>query len=179
MLVSLIAAVSSDGYIARKGGGIPWSLPRDKAHFRSYTRGKWMLVGRRTYEEMTGWFGDRIPIVLSESEEKLNLPTSHLGASSVAEAVSLAQSSGASELVVSGGAAVYEAAGTQIQLQILTRVDFEIGEGVAFPSLPGEWIRTYREDWPADDENPYEASFEVLERSEDSGSCTARTGGPV
>ena len=38
MKVTLLAAVSADGFIST-GKGVPWHLPADKAHFRAKANG--------------------------------------------------------------------------------------------------------------------------------------------
>jgi len=60
----IIAAVSADGFISR-GTGVPWDLPEDRQHFRRLTQGQWLFLGRRTFEEMLGWFKDHHPVVLT------------------------------------------------------------------------------------------------------------------
>lgn len=48
---SLIWAQSTSGVIGR-GGGIPWRLPEDQAHFKQLTMGHAVVMGRRTWESL-------------------------------------------------------------------------------------------------------------------------------
>src|SRR5688500_19799474 len=67
MTVTLIAAHSENGVIA-KGGRLPWHLPDEIAHFRAYCQGKWLLLGRRTWDEMQGWFRPgQTPVVVTRN----------------------------------------------------------------------------------------------------------------
>ena len=66
MRVTAIAAMALDRTIGT-GTGIPWQLPEDQRHFRGYTAGKALLLGRTTFEEMLGWFTDHRPITLSSN----------------------------------------------------------------------------------------------------------------
>lgn len=136
--VVLIAAVSRDGFISR-GRGVPWDLPADREHFRRCTAGQWLLLGRRTFEEMTGWFRDgHVPLVLTRRE--MVEPWAASGVRSVEEAVARAAEGGARELWVCGGGSVYEAALPWAEEVILTEVDDCLGAGVPFPALEGpEW----------------------------------------
>lgn len=169
MIVSLIAALGEDRILGTPDGGIPWDLPRDRAHFRACTAGKWLLVGRRTYGEMDGWFGERRPIVLTRSPEWRPAAPGHRVASSVPAAISLAKDEGAScELVVCGGAAVYAAALPFADRLVLTRIDWQ-GDDLAAPRFPdwerdARWRPIYRESWPADGENPHAATLSILAR---------------
>lgn len=169
MLVSIIAAVANRGLIGSAGGGIPWDLPRDRAHFRAATRGRWLLVGRRTYEEMDGWFTDQTPLVLTENPDYKPLHPSHRVVSSVVAAIDLARRNGTSGLMVCGGAGVYASAIPYSDRLILTRIetDLEIPDPVLFPDFAcsGEWNLTFAEGWPPDQLNPIPMRLEVYSRS--------------
>jgi len=170
MIVSLIAALGKDRVLGSAEGGIPWNLPRDRAHFRAYTADQWLLVGRRTYDEMKGWFGDRRPIVLTRSPRNLRLPPGHRTASSVPAAIDLATGEGAGELVVCGGARTYASALPHAQRLVLTLVDFQLLEGPDAPRFPewqtrGPWQVLARESWPADAQNRYAATLLNLARA--------------
>jgi dihydrofolate reductase len=136
-VVSLIAALSIDGFVSR-GRGVPWDLPVDRDHFRACAAGKWLLLGRTTYEEMIGWFRDHHPLVLSRDPGFR--PVVGRRVASVAEARELAAAAGQEELVVCGGAQVYAAALPVADRLILTRVDQRLGGGLAFPAFDeAEW----------------------------------------
>ena len=56
MKLSLIVAMDERRLIGSMSGGLPWQgIERDREHFRSYVKGKALLLGRKTYEEMEGW----------------------------------------------------------------------------------------------------------------------------
>lgn len=131
--VTLIAAISSDGLISHDKG-VPWDMPADRAHYRSYTAGKWLLLGRTTYEEMLGgWFKDHTPLVLSR-DEKWQPPLGRRVASAE-RAIELTKEAGEKELVVCGGRGAFDQAMSFATRLILTRVDSMLGNGVPFPSF--------------------------------------------
>ena len=135
--VILIAAVSADGFISR-GSGVPWDLPEDRAHFRRLTAGQWLLLGRRTFDEMLGWFRDHHPLVLTR--RPLPSPWQDVAVTSVTEAVERANRSGARELWVCGGASAYAEALPLADELVLTRVDDLLGNGTPFPQIdPAQW----------------------------------------
>ncbi len=164
MKVSLIVALARNGVIGTGDGGIPWHLPRDTEHFRSFTAGKWMLLGRRTYLEMQGWFKTQTPVVLTRSRE-LEVPEGFRVAT-VEEAVELARDRAVPELVVSGGGSVYEAALPSVDELVLTRIDADIDGGVKFPPLDLEkdWVLEREERWDADEANPLSMAFQTWRR---------------
>ncbi|TDU81489.1 dihydrofolate reductase [Prosthecobacter fusiformis] len=128
--LSLIAVISADGFISA-GEGVPWSLPKDRDHFRAYTQGKWLLLGRKTYEEMLGWFSDHHPLVLSRDAKFL--PFLGERVTGIQEALQRAGEAHQPELVVCGGAGGYEAAMPLAERLIITHVDHLLGGGVPFP----------------------------------------------
>lgn len=161
-VLTLIAAVSADGYIST-GTGVPWQLPRDKEHFRRVTRSQWLLIGRRTYEEMTGWFEDHHPLVLTRSP--VYIPPAGEVVASVAEALQTAAAGGARELFVCGGGEAYAAAMPNADRLILTHVDSTLGRGVPFPMVnPTDWQETSREDFSADATHAWGFRFATYER---------------
>jgi len=169
MHVSIIAAVANRGVIGSAGGGIPWDLPRDRSHFRASTRGKWMLVGRRTYEEMDGWFTDQTPLILTEKADYKPRNPSHRVVSSVFAAIDLARRSGAAALLVCGGAGVYAAAIRHADRLVLTRIDgeMELPDPVYFPDFEhsGDWSLNSAEAWPPDSMNPFPMRLERYSRN--------------
>lgn len=161
MIVSLIAAVSKNGVIGTGDGGIPWHLPRDSQHFRSYTAGKWMLLGRRTFLEMDGWFKDQTPVVLTRSGA-FEVPGGYR-VNSVQEAVELAKDNNAEELVVSGGSQIYQMALPMVDKLVLTEVDAEIAGKVKFPEVDWQcWHLKESEFWKKDQDNIYNMTLKIF-----------------
>lgn len=158
--------MTPDRVIAGPSGGIPWDLPRDRAHFRAYTSGKWMLVGRKTYEEMEGWFGNRTPLILTRDPNFVTPVPSHRVVGSIFEAIELAKRNGIGELVISGGAKVYESALPYADRLVLTTVETEIESDIRFPECrdPENWTVRHREVWPSDEENAFEMILQILDR---------------
>lgn len=149
-------------------GHLPWRLPRDVAHFRAATAGKWLLLGRRTYEEMDGWFTDQTPLILSRDPDYRPLRPFHRVFTDVRAALEVARASGAGEVVVVGGAEIFAATMPMATRLILTRIDarYEVADGVYFPEFEtsGEWRLVHAEDWPADAENPVAMRLEYHEK---------------
>lgn len=162
---TLIAVVSADGFISR-GQGVPWDLPRDKEHFRRITQGQWLLLGRRTYEEMIAWFEDRHPLVLTRNQAFI--PTVGETVSSVEEALRIAGAHGATEVFNCGGGEAFATAMPWADRLVLTYVDSTLGGGVPFPAVsPEEWLITSRETFAADAANVHALSFITYERIRD------------
>jgi dihydrofolate reductase len=158
--LTLIAAVSADGFISR-GKGVPWDLPLDRAQFRAYTEKKWLLIGRRTYEEMQGWFKPgQHPLVLTRgpqisSESTIMPQTVH----TVSQALLMAQKQ--PELVCCGGAEIYAAAMPYAQRLVITHVHDFLGSGLPFPAISlREWETVSRQSHGMDAEHA--SAFDIV-----------------
>ncbi|MBL9132301.1 MAG: dihydrofolate reductase [Verrucomicrobiaceae bacterium] len=156
--LTLIAAVSADGFISR-GQGVPWDLPRDRAHFRATTAGRWLLLGRRTYEEMLGWFRDHTPLVLTRDARYT--PPFGKAVRSIADALTQADSH---ELFVCGGSTAYQAAIPHADRLLITHVETRLGTGVPFPVIDATWRLVSEEIHAADAENAHAIRFAEYHR---------------
>jgi dihydrofolate reductase len=161
--VTLIAAVSRDGFISRDGG-IPWDLPADRAHFRASTKDQWLLFGRKTYLEMDGWFRPgHHALVLSRSLAPIP-PPGRLVAS-VSAVLAIAEASNVNELFVCGGAHVYKECLSLAHRLLMTRVHVDLISGIPFPPIDAlEWKLGEIRNHPADRENVHAMDFVELFR---------------
>lgn len=159
--LTLIAAVDENLLLAT-AQGIPWKLPDDVAHFRAYCAGKWLLLGRHTYEEMTGWFKpDQHPLVLTSSCGYD--PKPGRGVASVPQALALAESAGQEELVCIGGGQVFATSLPHATRLVITHVRhiFEPGDQpVYFPPISADaWREERRLDHAVDDRHEWPFTF--------------------
>ena len=107
-MISLIAAVAKNLAIG-KDGQLLWHLPEDMRYFRETTRGKPVIMGRKTWESLPDVFRPlpgRRNIVISRNPA-YDAPGATL-AGSLEEAVRLAQDD--AEVFVIGGAEIYRQA---------------------------------------------------------------------
>lgn len=156
--------MTRDRVIGDESGGIPWHLPKDAAHFRAYTEGKHMLLGRKTFEEMNGWFTTQTPLILTSRENYR--PSLGRTVKSVEEAIKLTALNKETELVVSGGAQVYAASLPFADRLEITIVEAEIESSVRFPDYLSfaDWVTIKQEHVPADTEHSFAMTFLTLDR---------------
>lgn len=124
-----------------------------------------MLLGGNTYREMVSWFTNQTPIVISR-DQQLEVVNHGYRVSNLEAAVELAENNEVDELVVSGGAEIYELALPLCDQMILTRVlaEFPIGNRF-FPKFDThDWKLQHREDWPSDSANAYSMHLEIYHR---------------
>lgn len=161
--ISLVAAVADNGVIGAEGE-MPWHLPADLAHFRQLTLGKPVVMGRLTWEAIGRPLPGRRNLVLSRN------PAWHadgaIRVGSLDEALRVTRESGASELMVIGGAEVYRRALPRAVRIYLTRVHGEPWGDTLFPELePDAWQEVSRRERLSDERNRWDLTFVTLERT--------------
>lgn len=157
--LSLIVAMDDNGLIGR-GGQLPWRLPEDLKFFRRTTLGKTVLMGRKTWDSLgrpldgrRNWVLSRDPAFRPEGARVFDDLDAALDAHEDGE------------LMVIGGAALFEATLPLAQRIYLTQVRAQLEGDTWFPStdLP-EFREVARADYPADDRHAWPYSFVTLER---------------
>ncbi|ALJ21050.1 dihydrofolate reductase [Microbacterium sp. No. 7] len=136
--VGLIWAQARGGVIGA-GGGMPWHVPEDLAHFRETTMGAPVVMGRRTWESFPPRFRPlpgRRNIVVTRSEEWADAGAERAG--SLDEALALAE--GAETAWVIGGGQLYRAAIGRADVLEVTELDLEVDGDTTAPAVDG---------WPA------------------------------
>ncbi len=166
MRLALIVAMSENRVIG-VNNNLPWYLPEDLKYFKSITMGKPIIMGRKTFDSIGKPLPGRTNIVVSRN------PGTELDGCSVVptleEAVELSENigliDGASEAIVIGGAQIYELSLPLVDRIYLTEVHAEVHGDSYFPAFDrGDWQEVGRETFYAEDENPYDYSFVVLDR---------------
>ena len=137
--IGLIWAEAEGGVIGR-GGGMPWHVPEDLAHFKRVTLGAPVIMGRKTWESLPPRFrplpGRRNIVVTRQAD------WSAAGAevaSSVDEALAVAASDASEWVWVIGGAQLFAETIGRAELLEVTELDLAV-EGDTFAPTPGgDW----------------------------------------
>ncbi|MEK9683282.1 MAG: dihydrofolate reductase [Rhodospirillaceae bacterium] len=163
--ISVIAAVSSNGFIGRDND-LPWRLSADLKNFKSLTLGKPMIMGRKTFRSLGGPLPGRPHIVLSRDP---NFRYSGVdSALSFNEAlIKAAEISGRpdSEVMVIGGETVFSEALPLATRLYITEVHMDVSGDARFPPFDRrEWVEISREKHLAAPKETADYSFVVLDR---------------
>ncbi len=142
-MLSLIAAVARNGVIG-KDNQLLWHLPGDMRHFRETTRGKPVIMGRKTWESLPEKFRPlpgRLNIVVSR-DQRYAAPGATL-AGSLEDAIEIAGN--AEEAFIIGGAELYRQAMPFADRLYLTEIAADYSGDTWFPEiLPEDWQETSR-----------------------------------
>jgi len=163
MIVSLIGAASENGVIG-KDNWMPWDLPAELTYFRTVTKGKPVIMGRKTYDAVGRPMPNRHNIVVSR-DGALAIPDVDI-ASSIEQALDLAHKNNPDEVFVIGGEQIYKLAMPLANKIYLTRVHTTIEGGEAFfPEFDeAEWTKVKEERREPDAENKIPFTIMVFER---------------
>lgn len=100
-MIRLIAAIGENGELGL-GTGLPWAhIKEDMSHFRNYTIGKTILMGKSTYKTFKKPLPGRMNLVLSHSDFYHD---GFLVVNSIESALELSND----DLVIIGGKSLYE-----------------------------------------------------------------------
>ena len=166
MRISLIVAVSENGVIGRDGG-LPWRLSSDLKTFRRLTMDKPIIMGRKTFQSIGKPLDGRDNIVVTRD------PSFEVAGISTCETVSdaltlgriLATTRGAEEIMVIGGAAIYDAAFPVADRIYLTRVHAVVdGDRHFAPLDAAQWQKVSEEALPNGPRDDHASTLIVYDR---------------
>ena len=157
--LSIIVAMSSN-HVIGANNTLPWHLTEDLKYFKSLTTGHTIIMGRKTYQSIGKALPGRFNIVLSRHAADIKDVTV---VGSLPEAIALTD--GAPEIMIIGGARVFEQALPMAQHIYLTLIHSTFDADVYFPKLDEcEWHCTETIERPHDDKNSYNLTFYRYER---------------
>lgn len=151
----------SKNRVIGKDNALPWNMPNDMKHFRNLTRGKPVIMGRKTYESIGKPLPNRLNIIITRDQEYRAEGCNVVH--SIDEAIAAAQ--GNDEIMVIGGSQIYKEFLPKANRMYLTFIEAEIDGDAYFPAYNAEeWTETSYEEHARDAENPHNYAFVTLER---------------
>ena len=160
MTMTLIAAMGQNRVIGNDGQ-LPWQMPADLKYFKAQTTGKPILMGRKTYESIGRPLPGRHNIVLTRNRQFSAEGVDVIyGLKELEERVS-----NESEIMVIGGAQIYEQCLATASRIILTVVHGEFEGDTFFPIIdPNVWFLRDSAHHSADEQNPWNYTFYDIRR---------------
>ncbi|PZD93685.1 dihydrofolate reductase [Paenibacillus sambharensis] len=159
MTITMIAAMARNRVIGADND-LPWKLPDDMAFFKRTTLNTTVLMGRKTLESFHGPLKNRTNVVLTRNKDF------HMEGCQVVHSVDEAlHKYGSHDLMVIGGAEIYQQLLPHADTILLTEVDAEVEGDARFPDFPAEeWALTESAYHPADDRHAYSFHFNTYTR---------------
>ncbi|WP_148861807.1 dihydrofolate reductase [Marinobacter fonticola] len=170
MRKALIVAMAQNRVIGRNNA-LPWYLPGDLRYFKQATMGKPILMGRKTFESIGRPLPGRLNVVITRDqswEAPAGVVAEHTLAAAYRRAEAQAELEGGDEIMIIGGGQIYADALPDIDRMYVTQVHADVEGDAWFPDVDwGQWQELGRENFSASENNPYDYSFIVYQRSED------------
>ncbi len=169
MILTAVAAID-EALLIGADGDLPWRLPADLRRFKRLTMGHPIVMGRRTWESLPGALPGRDNIVLSRDRDFVAPGAVVVLDVDAALEAAAAGDTDASEVFVIGGRAVYELLLPRLDRLHLTIVRHRFTGDTYFPAFDmSHWLVRSREEFAADEKNPWAQTVFVLERREHTG----------
>lgn len=158
-MISMIAALAKQRVIG-VNNAMPWHLPADFAWFKRHTLHKPVIMGRRTWQSIGRPLAGRQNIVISSqpgNDQRV------LWAQNPQQALTFCAD--AAEIMIIGGAYIYQQLLPLAQRLYLTHIEAEVAGDSQFPDYqPAQWYSVFSQLHPADNQNQYCCRFEILQR---------------
>jgi len=165
MIISMIAAVASNGAIGR-ANDLPWHLPDDMKYFMQTTKGHHIIMGRKNYESLPEKFRplpNRTNLVVTR-QRGFQAPGCTV-VHTLEEGIKIAKENQEPELFIIGGAEIYKAAFPLAGQLYLTEIHQEVEGDTFFPFFDKkQWHEISRINHSTDLRHAYSFDFVIYEK---------------
>ncbi len=149
-------------HVIGNNGDIPWHLPADLKYFKKMTMGRPVIMGRKTFDSIGKPLPGRDIIVVTRDPDAYQVEGVTV-VDSIDAAVTAAGD--VAEVMVAGGAEIYEQTIGRADHLYLTRVDAVFEGDTYFPEFdPLEWVGGAAISHQADADHPYDYDFLRFDR---------------
>lgn len=132
MIISHLVARAKNNVIGINNK-LPWTLKEDLKHFKAYTLGKPMLMGRKTYESIGRPLPGRTSIVVTSKD--IAKQNDLLTCKSLDEGISIAGQIFSEELIIIGGGEIFKATLSLANKLVITEVECSLTGDVFYPEI--------------------------------------------
>ena len=166
LIISHVVAMSNN-WVIGVNNDLPWSLKDDLAHFKEYTTGKIIVMGRKTFESIGRPLPNRINYVISstlENVEGVSIFTNLEDAIEAAKAYNLDKHI-ANEVAIIGGGYLFRDSMDTFNKLVLTRVNCSIDGHVYYPEIDfNNWELVSSEKFLKNKDNQYDFAVETYNK---------------
>ena len=160
MIISHLVAVSNNKVIG-KDNDLPWKLKKDLLHFKNYTVGKTILMGRKTFESIGRPLPNRNNFIVSTTLKNVAGAEVFKSLDSAIENVSPGE-----EVVIIGGGYLFRESINFFNKLVLTQVDCEIDGDIFYPEINlNQWTLEESEDFKKDEDNEFNFSVKTFTKN--------------
>lgn len=161
MKISIIVAVAKNNVIGYKNQ-LPWYIPEDLKRFKKITSHHHIVMGQKTFESIGKPLPNRTNIILTDNPDFKSKGC--VSVHSIEEAIKVAKNNGESEMIVIGGASVYEQFLPISSKIYLTKINKNYMGDRFFPRLDSKVWKIAKSKAKKDKNIGMNYTFQVLER---------------
>lgn len=155
MTISIIAAISKNNIIGSEGN-LPWHLSDDLKNFKRLTLNKPLIMGRKTFESIKKPLPNRINIIISRNKHYAVNNNDVIICDSMESAINKAREY-EQEIMIIGGAQIYEQALNIADKMYLTIVDAIVDGDASFPTWnKNSWQLIDTENFSKNEKNDFD-----------------------
>ncbi|SYX84366.1 dihydrofolate reductase [Paenibacillus alvei] len=159
MSITMIWAMDEQRLIG-KDNGMPWHLPNDMKFFRENTKGKTVVMGRKTYDSLNGALPKRRNLVLTR-----NPAWGTDDAEVISDITSVLELARDEEVMIIGGAQIYNLFMPYADKLLVTRIAQTFEGDEHFPEYDERvWELEWEEPGIVDEKNEYPHQFQSFVR---------------
>lgn len=165
----LVVAMAQNRVIGRDNQ-LPWRLPKDLAYFKQVTMNHPIVMGRKTFDSIGRPLPGRENIVVTRQQNwsAEGAVVARSLEQALALARDLAKNKGLNKVMLIGGSELYTQSLELADRLYLTEVLANVEGDAYFPEFSREqWDEIERSEHSADQSNPYDYAFVVLNRHAD------------
>lgn len=154
MIAHIVAA--SENNVIGNGGELPWSIPEDMKWFRERTKGRALVMGRKTFESVGHPLPHRLNVVVTRQKDyakSLKAFPEHspvVVVSTIEEGVEYCKKhldKYENEIFIIGGGEIYRQSMETINTLFLTRIHTQIEGDTLYPDVPSSFTEVERREF--------------------------------
>lgn len=169
MLIAHIVAAARNGVIG-KNGELPWSIPEDMKWFRDRTKGRALIMGRKTFDAVEHPLPNRLNVIVTRQKDYTPAPDKYDPTApvrvtgSLEEALEYAKQQASkwhNEIFIIGGGEIYHQSVPLVNTIYLTRIHQDFEGDATYPDPDPEQFQLVEK---LDRTSPIPFSFETWVR---------------
>lgn len=166
LIISHVVAMSNNQVIG-VNNDLPWNLKDDLAHFKRYTTGKTIVMGRKTFESIGRALPNRVNYVISSTLSEIEGVSIFKTLDDAMEAAKAhnIENNISNEIAIIGGGYLFRDSINTFNKLVLTKVDCSIEGDVFYPDVDfSNWELVSSESFLKNEDNEYNFSIETYRK---------------
>ena len=163
-MIKIIIAAKSDNNVIGKSNDLIWHMPADLKFFKNKTKGKLVIMGRKTFASIGNKPLPGRPTIIITRNPEFTANECRV-VNNIDKAFDLAEQDGSDEVFILGGAQIYEKTIGLADKMFITEIKSTFDGDAFFPEIDQSyWVEVHREEFEPDEKNKYPYAFVEYQR---------------